>query len=503
MRMACQWTTPIRRSAGSGRPCWRHASLAALVGLALTALAARAVADEAPPPPPADDDGQPANESITSDDLAPSLPPPRLPPISAPPGTRRAVPDFQGPRPESPSAGQVLVWVPRVVLLPAYVVFEGVIRQPLVLTTRAIEEHHVLDWVKYLLLWRGGRSGLLPTFIYDFGLSPSVGFFVFHDDAFGPGQYLTVQGGFWTGGWTSVQAQGGVRVLRDGSGLVSFNAQFVDRPDRVFFGVGPLTSQADLQNFRQAVVDTSLRFRATLAGPSRLSFWAGYRHSTFGRGREPSVTLSEMERLPGWGGYQLALAGAVLELDSRDPDRLHAGGSGVRLEARGTFAIDPSGPAPQRLHFLRWGGEAGGFLDFTGANHVLGLRAYVEMLEQTGPSPVPFTELIALGGPLHLQGFLDGRFRGASALVVTAEYRWPVWALLDATVFLSAGNVFSEHLRDLTPAHVYLSWGAGLRSSFSRHVSADLLVAFGTNRLDSPIVGVDSVRALFAISRGF
>jgi len=190
----------------------------------------------------------------------------------------------------------------------------------------------------------------------------------------------------------------------------------------------------------------------------------------------------------------------MFELDSRGADRLSSTGSGLRLELFASFNDDLARP---ERHFVRWGGEAAGFLDLSGANHVLGLRVYTELAERTGAGPVPVTELPTLGGRELMRGFLEGRFRGPSALVVTAEYRYPVWSLVDATLFVDAGNAFDEHLANLHAKRLHLTWGLGVRSNNARNISFDVLLAFGSNRLDTERFEVDYVHFVLGVNNGF
>ena len=91
----------------------------------------------------------------------------------------------------------------------------------------------------------------------------------------------------------------------------------------------------------------------------------------------------------------------------------------------------------------------------------------------------------------------------ASALVWTVDYRYPVWILMDANVFVSVGNTFKDRLEGVHIKRMFFSWGFGLRTNASRDVSFDLLLAFGSNRLDSDSFTVDKVRFVFGINQGF
>ena len=64
--------------------------------------------------------------------------------------------------------------------------------------------------------------------------------------------------------------------------------------------------------------------------------------------------------------------------------------------------------------------------------------------EPIGKTPVPFSELIVLGGPDTFRGFRYGRFRNFSSLFAGIEYRWPVWMWMDASLFGEYGGVFGH-----------------------------------------------------------
>ena len=65
------------------------------------------------------------------------------------------------------------------------------------------------------------------------------------------------------------------------------------------------------------------------------------------------------------------------------------------------------------------------------------------------------------------------------------------------------GNTFDEHLDGFSWERMYLNWGIGVRSNNSRDVSFDILVAFGSNRLDSNSFKVDRVGFIIGVNQGF
>jgi hypothetical protein len=95
-------------------------------------------------------------------------PAPAQAPGSAPaqPTTRREVPDYRQLEPEPTTAGDVLIWVPRVILLPAYLVTEYMLRVPVGATAGRLRDRSA---IAAQLSWRW------PVFAYLDGVA-AVGF---------------------------------------------------------------------------------------------------------------------------------------------------------------------------------------------------------------------------------------------------------------------------------------------------------------------------------------
>ena len=418
-----------------------------------------------------------------------------MPPPSAQPGEERPVPDYDGRADVPPSAGEVLIWVPRVIFYPVHLALEYLVRWPLVGLITVMEEYYVLQHVMDIFTWFDGKAGIFPTAFYEFGISPSVGFYAFNEDVFGPGSKQILKGGFWDDK-QQLALENRMHVFRDDSGTIFLKAIFSNRPDHPFYGLGYASPirEDDRTNYNMLRVEGELGLQGVLKDLNRVEFALVYRYALVDGGSSPSI--GDVYH----GDYHLLSGRLKLNLDTRSPHRNVTTGTGLRLDLTCSYAIDPGNPD---LHFLRWGGEASGFLDLSGSNHVVGLRIFTEFIEQTGDDPVPFTELAVLGGKEHLRAFLNGRFRGESAAVITAEYRYPIWAYLDGELFVGVGNTFNEHLEGFSWERMYLNWGIGVRTNNSRDVSFDILVAFGSNRLDSDSFEVDRVGFIIGVNQGF
>jgi outer membrane protein assembly factor BamA len=80
-----------------------------------------------------------------------------------------------------------------------------------------------------------------------------------------------------------------------------------------------------------------------------------------------------------------------------------------------------------------------------------------------GRGPVPFEELIGPAGAHGIRGLPDGRLRGGSGVVASAEYRWYISNRLDASLFVDHGTVAGSWLEGIGGAHWFPSFGLGLR----------------------------------------
>ncbi len=430
----------------------------------------------------------------------------RLPPGKTLKGSRQ-LPVYNGGQEKDLSAGEGLIWIPRVIFYPVHLVLDYGLRWPIVKLVTVAEERHIFSRVKRLLSFGEGDKGVLfPTAFFDFGLNPSLGFFLGYDDIGVKDHNLVVQAGFWHTGWVNLTMRDSFKVFRDGSGTVESRAELIYRPDFIYAGLGP-DAVSDERFFRLRQVEVGTGLRAALQGLNRITFGATFRNLKITNGQEPGVESAgspflPRESIPGFGStFNLVAATLKIELDSRNPERVFTPGSGVRFEAFTSFSLDLGDP---QRNFLRWGGEATGFWDVSGINHVLALNLYVEILENTGGLQLPVTELVQVGGAEQMRGFREGHFHGESALALTASYRYPIWSFLDADIFAGLGNVFLGRFAGIQVERMVLSWGVGLRSNTSRDASFDLMVGFGSNQLQHwDNFELASVRMLFGINQGF
>jgi hypothetical protein len=429
-------------------------------------------------------------------------------PAAADDPEKREVPDYDG-REEPTTAGDVLIWIPRVALSPLYVVSEYVVRRPLGFLVSEAERANLPEVLYNLFTWGPNHSiGLLPIAFIDFGFEPSIGLYFFWDDAFAKHHDLRLRASTWGEDWVAVRITDRFHLVGIGDETdLTFEAAAVRRPDYVFYGVGPRTLEDDLSRYSADTLESSLELEHGFGRGSRLSTRFGVRALSFGESSfdddDPNVVQQVARGVfdapAGFDtGYTMLYSEAALAIDSRRARP--APGSGFRVEAQLRHSADVRDPSASG--FVRYGGSAGGFWDLGDDGRVVSLSVTTIFVDPLGRSTIPFTELAHVGGEQSMRGFVPGRLYDRSAAFSTLRYRWPIWIFLDGSIQFAVGNVFGEHLKGFTPGLMRFSGAIGIESVGSPDSSLELLFGVGSETFDDG-AEISSFRLVLGTNHGF
>ncbi len=416
---------------------------------------------------------------------------------------KRPVPAYDGRAPEGVTAGEALLWGPRVVFFPLYLVLDYGLRRPIGALATLVERKQLIAFTKDKLENDELQLGVSPIAFVDFGLRPSVGLEAWKRDFLVRDNQLEGHFATWGPSWVQVGLTDRLRLSSTES--VALRTEWVHRPDQVFFGLGPRSLQRDRSRYGVDRVDVSPKLTMSLGHSSSFGAKAGVRALWFnddvccgGPSLRERAAEGAFALPPGFErGYTAAYHQLELTLDGREPRP--APQTGVRLDVFGEQAIDLRPSAGQ--HWVRYGGTLGGFVDLDGNARVLGLTlstVFTDALQ----GQVPFTEQASLGGSNAMRGYLPGRLIDRSAIALTLQYEWPVWAWADGVMNVSTGNVFGEHLSNFSPRLLRMSAGTGLRTLSRLGEFSELLVGFGTETYEDGL-RVTSFRLFFGGTRGF
>ncbi len=421
-------------------------------------------------------------------------------------GDKREVPDYDGRDDPGPDAGEVLLWVPRIIVSPLYFVSEYVIRRPIGWLVTEMERGEWLEAIGEFVTFGGTNAGLIPTFLFDFGLEagalPSYGLYFFWDDVAADGHDLRLR--FAYGGSSDwIQVDFANRFELAGDDRLSFHFGLDRRKDWVFGGIGPGFTEASLGRYGQQTLGGGVSYQADIGERGGWSAGVDVAQITYFRGRccgDPTVQTQAAA-----GAYALPvglesdhlylLPTATLAVDTR---AIRPGDeSGVRATVNLGAGVS-LGDSPS---YLRYGGSVGAYWDIWN-NRTVGLKLHADFATSLGDDPIPFSQLAPLGGAAPMRAFSDGWLRGESAVAATLEYRWPIWVWLDGTLFFEAGNAFGDNLDGLAADDLRLSFGLGVRPGSVADHNFEILFALGTDELGNG-ADIDTFRVVFGTTSGF
>ena len=423
------------------------------------------------------------------------------PAAHAGPPAKRPAPDYEGREPENTSTRDALLFVPRVILLPIYLVTEYVVAEPVGALTISAER---TQWPKAihdaLTFGPNQEGGIYPTFLIDFGLRPSIGFHLFW--GFLPVSNRISLDAAWGGSQWYTVAIADRQEFGKNESLVT-ELRWDRRPDNPYFGIGPESSPGLRSRVGTDVLLASLTWRK-VTGPFTLRAQGSVRRFDFKDftccGDPALKQRVEQGQLPPPPGYEQPYtpAGAELAavLDTRAPQSVNRSGWRVAVGASPDVDLQRGG----KLSWLRYAAAVEGNWDVTGNGRVLSLGVVSAFVDPLGSEPVPFTELVVLGGAEPFAGFLPGRLRDRSALVAQLGWHWPVFSYLDGLLAVSVGNVFGAHLEGFSMDLLRMSAGMGLRARGAGLSDFEFLIGIGTEPFRN--FSVSSFRLAFGVSYG-
>ena len=414
---------------------------------------------------------------------------------------KREVPDYDGRGAPPVTATDVALVPVRLVLSPLYIVSE-MIRQPIGGLVIAAERAELPRKAYDFFAFGPDHSiGIVPVGFVAFGLNPSVGLYSFWNDALVPGHDMRLHLEAWPTDWYSATLTDRWRLDAERDTL-QLRGVAVQRPDEPFYGIGPASRQADQSRYAEVRGEGQLSLQVHGWRASSIVAAVGARGVKVSAGHfdnDPSIDvrarMGAFELPVGFGGSYAGPTGRLYAaLDTRESES--AVESGVRVEAQTSGGSDlASGNA-----WLRYGAVASGMLDLDGHGRLVDVSIAGLFADPTSSAPMPFTELVTLGGEIWMTGYLPGRLVDRSAAVAALDYRWPIAAAVDATLHAAVGNVFGPHLDGFDMGLLRFSGGLGITTRSDPPL--EIIIGFGTDTFDAGGT-VQSGRISFGVPQHF
>jgi len=256
------------------------------------------------------------------------------------------------------------------------------------------------------------------------------------------------------------------------------SSNFRRESDEPFYGIGTDSLKSDKSIFRYQ----RIRAGATL-GYELVSNLVLAPHAIFETvdteatpsGRYPGVQQTfPPSDLPGFGERVSYINfGGQLTHDTRD-DNLAPERGGIRTFRFSRFQGVNRGGFDYNEYEL----DVRQYIGLGRPRYVLALRNAWVFQQKTGGGQIPFYRLAALDLQHGLRGFTRGRFRDTASVVFNIEYRYPVWDMIDGSLFVDTGRVFSGPTHFSFKGFKY-SVGGGIRVKVRQFVLFTIQAAYG------------------------
>ena len=276
--------------------------------------------------------------------------------------------------------------------------------------------------------------------------------------------------------------------------LVKYHLQ----PDEAFFGIESAFENGsdvddDRTNYLLEQSFGEVKLGADVGDRFSAKAVAGYEvNSARGGKNERYTSLSEVANAQTLPGFESEVGLTRLELEVRSDYRnrgVRPTSGGVALLRGGFFEDTGRHDSDFQYGFWKLTADVSQHLHLF-YDRTLILRLAGEVTEPMASDKViPFYYLSELGREETVRGFQRGRFREENMVLGSAEYRYPVWEILDAFLFADAGKVFADS--KFSDSDWKVGYGFGLEiwgktdvmTSLALGISEDgLRIYFGLNR---------------------
>ena len=352
-------------------------------------------------------------------------------------------------------------------------------------TSPAVEHpgmfQRTFTWVDKKMASSGGaKDGLYPELG---GMIPGAGLISlgpgYRHRLFGDAAVIDASAAISSRRYSMMQSQIRWPALFSNHLSVGASARYRDFTQINYFGIGPDSDASMQTDYRLKNID--IVGSATVHPTDRLSIGGrvGYirglditpglssihppAHDFFDETTAPGLTIQP----------RYEHADVFVQADSRDMPGYPTIGGVYRLGLATFHDLDGSGQS-----FRRVDADATQYVPLFHRNWTVALRGRVALSQTAAGNEVPFYLMPTLGGQNTLRGYSDYRFRDRNAAFVSAEYRWPVFRMMDAALFADAGSVAAT-AHGLLRERLDRDYGFGVRLHSETKSFASIDVANG------------------------
>lgn len=281
----------------------------------------------------------------------------------------------------------------------------------------------------------------------------------------------------------------GVQRIGDTGFHVSGIAEYDNRRNENFYGIGPHSSRGDSTSYVEEKTTMGVKAGYEFSPSLDLFSMLEFSHVNIkdraidGKGDIPEIFPKK--HIPGDHGDGLLSPSLGLDHDTRDSKEDATKGGYEKFLFKFTNGVQSS-----KACYFTYLADLARYFQLGSPKRILVTRFFGEFNQPTNDGRVPFYEMAKLGGPgmfpfqgsQTLRGFVYDRFYGDSALLLNIEYRYTVWQYkefkMNTVLFWDEGEV-SKGFSTFLIKDFQGSYGTGFYVSYLQTVLISFNVAHG------------------------
>lgn len=353
---------------------------------------------------------------------------------------------------KSKQTWEIIVSLPgKILALP----FQIILKSTEAVTTY-LDETKIIAKTSDILTSDNGSSGIVPTY------SARTGGGLMFYQKLSQQSYLTLEATI--GVKQRKKFQGSINGIRLGNATLGLTAAYQFLTNEKFYGLGNESRKNDESNYAIKQISFEMPIAYNFNKSFSINAMVGFESNKIEDGKDkniPSTTdpdLYSEATLPGLTtDVELSKVKLMLSYDGKN----HPGRptSGLEFSLSGGVYNEIGG---NEFGFYKTSWNAATYLNLF-YNRVLVLRLAGEITEPLSDRIVPFYHFSEIGQQGTVRGFQRGRFRGPDMILGSIEYRYPIWHVIDFTLFVDAAKVSQNILDELNLDDYHTGYGAGIR----------------------------------------
>ena len=339
--------------------------------------------------------------------------------------------------------------------------------------------HHILAFPSYLLHWstrpigwgvkwaektlpdllQGERSpyGVYPLFELGGDVGIAYGLLLYHNKFLTYNHQIRLEALFGSEEYNDFDLEYTIPSFISPGGQLNLDASYSNDPVKSFYGGNSSTIDSE-RLYATEELEGEIEYRNSISTNTQLRLSSRYWKMDISRNEtiieDPLPLLSPQLR----GTTSLLSMGSSIIFDfvKGTPRTVQGARYIAGLEWNRSLTDD-------EFHYLSYTLEWQQFfpLPFLPNSRRLAFKTSLEKAEPLGDKEIPFFDSPSLGSSYNLRGFSSDRFRDDGSLLLTLEYRYPMWNFADIVFFVDEGQVFNQY-SDISINDFHTSYGFGL-----------------------------------------